>query len=439
MIILDDWQKEIMDYDGDILLCTGRRGGKTYVFCRKAIELMINKPKIRIGLSSLTEDQAIFIIETMKQIAFELCPHLISLEGKVKATLKTLPFTNGSIAFSRPVGNAGDSWRGYELDILYVDEASRMPKYFWSSAKPTIMTTGGKIWMSSTPAGKKGYFWDKFEEVIIKKNPEARFKVVYKSAEDIIKDRPVSESWTEKIRKEALRVLEEDKREMTKIEYGQEYLGQFLDDLNQFYETSLIEKCQNIDREEQATGNIYFIGVDLARYGGDLIVYSIFKIKGDDIIQVDSIEKKDQPLNVTEEDIIRLDKIWNPIKIGIDSGSGSMGVSVFDHLIVHDTLKYKVEAMNNRAISLNRDGSGRQKLYKEDMHNGLKALMEQGKVRLLRDENIKASFESVQSETNEKTQNLTIFGNYTHHVESIMRAVDLASKTKVNKLFISYF
>ncbi len=431
-IQLDPWQIEVLEYEGDIALCTGRRGGKTYTFCKKAVKKMKEKEKTRIGLSSLTEDQAIFIIQTMVQIAGEECPELID-----KTTLKTLTFRNGSVAFSRPVGNAGDSWRGYELDYLYVDEASRMNKYFWQSAKPTIMTTGGKIWMASTPAGKKGYFWERFEESMIKKSPEARFKFIYKTSEDIIQNREISESWTEKQKAEALHNMAEDKREMTKIEYGTEYLGLFLEDMSQFFEDDEISNAQTQERQQENIQTLYFMGVDIARFGGDEIVYSIFKREGDKIIQVESITRKNQPTNKTEDDIKILNRIWQPKKIGIDAGSGALGVGIYDNLLADKEVGRKVVAMNNRAISLEKDGTGRQKLFKEDLYNNLKSLLQQGRVKLLKDDNITASLKSVQWELKEDGS-VAIWATYGHHAEAIIRAVHLAAKEKINIFRISY-
>ena len=33
-----------------------------------------------------------------------------------------------------------------------------MPESVFTASKPTLLTTGGKIWMCSTPFGKTGYF-----------------------------------------------------------------------------------------------------------------------------------------------------------------------------------------------------------------------------------------------------------------------------------------
>ncbi len=78
----------------------------------------------------------------------------------------------------RPVGNTGDGARGFEGGVLIVDEAARMPKLFWIAAKPILLTTNGKLWLGSTPFGKDGYFWERYNEAVNIKSPDARFKVL---------------------------------------------------------------------------------------------------------------------------------------------------------------------------------------------------------------------------------------------------------------------
>ena len=87
-IQLDDWQKQVLGYQGDLGLCTGRRVGKTYILSRKGTEHMrqFSKPIIVV---SLTEDQAMIIITMALTYARENFPHLIG-KGKYKPTLKTL-------------------------------------------------------------------------------------------------------------------------------------------------------------------------------------------------------------------------------------------------------------------------------------------------------------------------------------------------------------
>ena len=73
-IVLDPWQEEVMDYRGDFLLCTGRRVGKTYIMARKAVDRMINEPKTKVLMFSLTEEQAMLIMVMAKQYLLETAP-----------------------------------------------------------------------------------------------------------------------------------------------------------------------------------------------------------------------------------------------------------------------------------------------------------------------------------------------------------------------------
>jgi hypothetical protein len=439
MIELDDWQREVLDYKGDFLLCTGRRVGKTYIMARKAIDKMANNPKTKVVVVSLTEDQSMLIVAMALNYAREKYKAHIGV-GRLKPTLKTLTMKNGSKMIARPVGATGDSIRGFEGGVLIVDEAARMPKMFWIAAKPILLTTVGEIWMASTPFGKQGYFWDKFDEGYNKKIPTARFKVFYQTTIKVMSERPISKSWTEEQRKGALRILEEDKREMSHIEYAQEYMGLFMEDLTQFFSDDLIQAVCTGKRKEFDEGEI-FMGVDVARMGGDECTYEIFKRKDkDNIYQIENLTRKYQLTTKTEEDIIYYAKMYKVDKIGIDAGSGSLGVGIFDRLMQHDEVKRKIIAMNNRDIVIDRRGEKKQKIFKEEMYDNLKAMMERREIVMLNDENLKASLKSIQEELIEDgiATKRKLTGVYSHIAEGIVRAAWLAKKEKVNKLFIAY-
>ena len=188
-VILDKWQRDVLNTKGNILLCTGRQVGKTMTFAIKAAERMMSQPNCRIIVGSLTEDQAKLIIVMILSYLEKHNKKMIG-KGKNKPTQNKLTLTNKAAAIARPVGNTGDAVRGFTGDVLVIDEASRMPALMWAAAKPTLLTTAGQIWMCSTPAGKEGYFWDAYQ------NKSKRFKVWHKSSEEVVKDRPVNESWT---------------------------------------------------------------------------------------------------------------------------------------------------------------------------------------------------------------------------------------------------
>lgn len=442
---LDDWQKEILDYEGDIGVAKGRRVGCTYIMAIKAIEYLMHHknhhPTSQIVCVSLTEDQAKLVISFARDYAEEKYPKFIGKKNNkpTQSQITMIVNKNKRILLARPVGNTGDGARGFEGQILMVDEAPRMPKLFWASAKPLLLTTDGKIWMWGTFEGKKGYFWERFNE---REEETSRFKFWWKSSEEVLLNRPISESWTQEQREGALRILEEDKREMSQLEYSQEYLAIPLDELRQFFSDELLQKVCILKRHKPPIPERdRFMGVDLARMGGDKIVYSILqRYENNNIQQVENIVKDHQLTGQTEDDILQLETAWNFTKIGIDAGSGSMGIHFMDFFMQIPDIKRKILAMNNRDVSLDKEGKRKQKIFKEDMYDNLLAMMEKGEILLLDDPEIFASLKSVQWEITDRgsVTKIRIFGNYTHTAEALVRAAYLAKKEKINKLWISY-
>ena len=102
--------------------------------------------------------------------------------------------------------------------------------------------------------------------------------------------------------------------------------------------------------------------------------------------------------------------------------------------------KKKIEAVNNRARSWDVNDKSKTKIMKEDLYGNLLALMEQGKIKLLDDEDIIESLRSVQYEYVQKKGQMTklrIFGNYTHIVEGLIRAA-VCSQDKVLNISIDW-
>lgn len=434
-LLLDSWQQEIIDHDGNVLLCTGRQVGKTLTMSRKAAKYMLEHRGCSIIIVSLTEDQAKLIIVMILDYLEKHHSSLIA-KGKDKPTMGKITLTNGSSALARPVGNTGDAVRGFTGDVLIIDEASRMPELAFAAAKPVLLTTAGQIWMCSTPFGKEGYFWDSWC------NKSQRFKVFHISSEEVISNRTVCKTWSEQKREQAMMFLDSEKADMSELQYGQEYLGLFLEDLRRFFDDDLITKCCYLKRPTVAPKKDNYLGVDIARMGEDEGSYEIIHIEGDERYrQIENITTRKQLTTETEAKIKELGRMFNVERIGVDAGSGSLGVGIYDHLIHDMETKRKVVAMNNRTISLTRDGKSKQRIMKEDYYDNLKAGMEHGEILLLNDDNLIASLRSVQFEFSKekgKLSKVKIFGNYTHIVEGIVRAYWLAKKERHKNFYISY-
>ena len=443
-IKLDDWQQEILeDEENHILLWKGRRIGATHLFAYKSVEWMKTHynphPTSQIVCASLTIDQAQLIIAFATAYAQEDCPELIG-KGKDKPTLNRLVLKvkgNRRILLAKPVGDTGRSSRGFEGQVLIVDEAPFQPDLFFEAARPILATTNGRIWMFGTFDGQEGYFWEKYEDAMIKKNPKTRFKVYGMDSETVAHERPISPTWTIEQREGFIAFLKEEKDDMSEMAYAQEYLGIAALDKRQFYSDEWIDKVCNIDpnTQEIPTKGPTCGGFDLARMGGDYFTAEILKKIGQkNIIQVDHYTQRKLLTTDNENLIMEYTRKWKCEESGIDAGAGTLGVSVYDHLQLIDDMRTIIIAMNNRAISINQE-DGKQRLYNEDMHDNLRAMGERGEIHLFNIDEIKASFRSVRWDLVKDSHGLhkvKISGKNTHIVEGLIRAAELIKDKDLN-------
>lgn len=425
-IHLDEWQKEFLAYRGDKLLCTGRRVGKTFIMAIGAIDRMIEKPKTKVIIFSTTEEQSMLILAMAKNYLIQKNHKLFS-QKKTDTNLRTITLKNGSIMKCRPAGDTGDSGRGFEADIVIVDEAARMSKFFWLAARPIILMNAGELWLASTPFGKKGYFWESFNEAENLKSEDARFKIFYKTTKQVINERKITDSWTIERRDKILRILEQDKRTMSRLEYGQEYEGLFMEDLQQFFPDELIFKCQIMERPDKIDKNKdHYLGQDIARMGQDLTTFEIGFLENDghgdvDIIQVENLVTSKTYLSDTFRANLELDNLYDFKKMFIDDEG--IGIGVFDMMMDEDQLKRKTIGVNNSKRVIDKDG--REKgILKNDLYFQLRWLMEKRKIKLLKDDSIFQSLKSVQYEystDNHGIPKIKIHGNNTHIAEGLIR------------------
>lgn len=417
----DPWQKQVLDAEGDLLVCTGRQVGKTTTFSHKIANYMLKHPKARIIVVSLTEDQAQLIIVMVLDYLERNHKKLIK-KGKFKPTKSRVYLTNGANVISRPVGTTGDAVRGFTGDVLYIDEASGMPEMMWKAAMPTLMTTGGQIWMSSTPRGKftsngtdKNFFFKCWE------NQEDRWQVFNISSEEVIQNREITHEWTQEKHDKALKFLKNQKAILSEMEYRQEYMAEFLDDNRQWFDDELIISCMTAQRPEYIIKES-FLGVDIARMGEDESTFEIMDFDGSTLTHIENQITKKTTLTDTTSHIIQLDKIYDFDKIFLDDEG--IGIGVLDMLLDEEQTKNKTIGINNSKQVIDKDGRTK-KLQKTLLYSNLKMLMEKGKIKLLDDPNVFQSLKSVQyaySNDSLGVRHLKIFGNYTHIAEGLVRA-----------------
>ena len=405
MIKLDKWQQDVMNTEGNIVLRSGRQVGKSTIIAMKAGDYAAKNSRKTILIIASVERQAYLLFEKVLNY-MELNYKRLIKQGKNRPTKSKIQLINGSIIYCLPTGLSGYGIRGYTIDLLIADEAAFIPEAVWNAVTPMIATRikqGARIILLSTPFGRQGYFSRCFNDPTFTK-----FHVSSEECERIDKD-----------------FLKQEQTRMTKVQYAQEYLGEFVDDLMQFFPDDIILKCMTLKRP----GNIseqydYYCGVDIARLGSDQSTFEILRLtENKSLIHVENQITTKKLLSQTTEHIIQLDKIYDFNKIFIDDEG--IGVGVYDNLLTTDQTKRKIIPINNSKRVLSNDEKLKKTLLKTDLYNNLLVLMEQGKIQLLDDPEIFQSLKSVQYEyTTDKRgrSHFKLFGNYTHITEGLIRA-----------------
>ncbi len=412
----DPWQRDFLATEGDKILCTGRQVGKSVICGHDAGEWAANNNNKTILMIAPTERQAYALFDKTLDYLITNYPKLVR-KGRDRPTKSKIQLKNKTIIHCLPTGVSGSGIRFLTVHRLYVDEASRVPDEVWAAVTPMLLTTGGDTILLSTPAGKQGEFYRTW---IDEEDNYKSFKRFSVTSLEVVKEREICNSWTEEQREKAIERLERERARMGRVQFAQEYIGQFMDELSQFFPDALINRICIAHRDSFVKDDDYYLGVDVARMGEDESTFEIIRRSANDnYIHMESLVTRKTLTTETTLKILKLEKRYCFKKIYIDDGG--MGVAVFDQLLQEDTTKRKVVAINNAKRSLERDTNRSKKLLKEDLYNNLLRMMELSKVLLLNDDEVKLSLRSIQAEYSD-TGVLKIWGSQSHITEGLIRA-----------------
>jgi len=438
---LDKWQQDFLACEGDKILCSGRQCGKSVICSIDAAQYLVSHPKVTVLMIAPLERQAYALFEKCLNYLVKNYPKDI-LKGKDRPTQTHVFLKNGSKLYCLPVGAGGLSIRFITINRLYVDEASQINSSVWSAVQPALLTTGGDSVYLSTPFGKQGEFykcWINEDEAY---NSFTRFSI---NSERVIAEREICDTWTEKQREKGFEKLKQAKSRMSNREYLQEFMGEFVEALSNYFPAELIRKCMTLPRVFHASlgekapevslyssGDLY-LGVDIASMGEDAtVLVSVEKYGSDNdrlrMIDMEITEKTF--LHETTRKIIDADRKYHYRCLYIDDGG--LGVAVFQDLLREPQTSGRTIAINNAHRSLDTsDKPAKRRLMKEDLYANLLKLMEQGRIALFNDEEIFYSLSSVQYEINDR-QELRVSGNNTHVCEALARAAFCMDEKHLN-------
>lgn len=309
-----DYQKEFLDADSDRkAFVSGRQVGKSRSVAWYALWRAVTYSGSEILITAKAQRQS---MELFNQVKKEMRISDISSEdwGVANDTRTEIVFENGSRIVCLPVGRDGSNIRGYGTDLVIVDEAAFVNNEIFQEVLAPMLAVGdGTFILLSTPFGKKGFLYEKFND------PNWYTKQVPTSANPL-----VDESF-----------IEEQKQQLTSTQFKQEILGEFVESSDSFFTREELMNCA-VETSVKKSSDITFLGVDLAAQGGDKSVYICIDDDGN-VFNIDV--KRDAPLTDAMGRIRELDSYYDFNKIIVDSTG--LGEGVVDQ--VKEDLGRKVE------------------------------------------------------------------------------------------------
>ena len=153
---LDGWQLDVLagDWPRALLNCS-RQSGKSTVTALLAAAAITTTPGAMVLIVAPSDRQSALLYRTALGMYRRL-------GGQVPATAETrrsLELANGSQLHALPGKEA--TIRGYSgVDLLLIDEASRVPDELYQATRPMLATSGGRVVALSTPAGRRGWWYE---------------------------------------------------------------------------------------------------------------------------------------------------------------------------------------------------------------------------------------------------------------------------------------
>lgn len=205
-LVPDQWQREFLQSTAKrIIALTTRQCGKSTVAAALCLHQAITRPEQLIILLSPTERQSKHIFKK----CLEFYRKLGSPLPATTLNKTSVEFKNGSVIVALPSNEEGI--RGYSAPaIIVLDEAAQVSETLFFSVLPMLATSNGRLIAISTPFGKRGWFWEAWEN----RNTEdsAHWKVTADQCSRIQPD-----------------FLESAKRKMGVRWFNQEFLCEFTD------------------------------------------------------------------------------------------------------------------------------------------------------------------------------------------------------------------
>lgn len=153
---LDPWQRDVLSSGSkrDLLNCS-RQAGKSTVAAILGLHTSLYQPKSLTLLISPSQRQSSELFRKVKELADALPKRpALTEDNALSWTIR-----NGGRVASLPGSQA--TVRGYSAPTLIIeDEAAWVEDDIHAAMRPMLAVSNGRMIAMSTPFGKRGHFWD---------------------------------------------------------------------------------------------------------------------------------------------------------------------------------------------------------------------------------------------------------------------------------------
>lgn len=157
---LDPWQGTALESTAPrLLLNIHRQGGKSLVMALLGLHAILSRPHSLVLTVSPTERQSALLYRRLLWFYHQLgSPVPATIENRL-----SLELANGSAVYALPGSEA--NVRGFAaVNLLLVDEASRVPDDLLAAIRPMLAISEGRLIAASTPFGQRGWWYQAWSE-----------------------------------------------------------------------------------------------------------------------------------------------------------------------------------------------------------------------------------------------------------------------------------
>jgi hypothetical protein len=154
----DPWQARILASTAPrlMLLCSRQVGKSTTAGALVAQTMVIREPAFCLVLAQNQDKSAEFVQTKVRPLLVRAGVRIVE-DNKLSLVL-----ANGSRVIGMPGSEKGV--RGFSaVDLLMIDEASRIPDELYFACRPMLAISKGRLVAASTPFGKRGWFFEEWE------------------------------------------------------------------------------------------------------------------------------------------------------------------------------------------------------------------------------------------------------------------------------------